>query len=179
MEEHAMNSEEFAQFYGFSQGDANELYMQLEITDTVKKRKIINWYSGYNHGMGNPYSLIKYTKSYIFNNYWKGCGSIVFVEKFLWNKQIKRHFEKLSKGGSISFTLTDHFSSHHFSQLSEMVQRIDAVSGNGIGIFFSYLYWNGYITQNSIPGEYALPNYELRLEIEEELLFFTRNYTRP
>ena len=100
----------FAEYFGFTEAEVEEMLAFYEITEKMEEVK--NWYDGYLFGeteVYNPWSVINYVKTTISNTiafpkpYWSNTSSNSIVRELVENADdtVKQEIESLIAGGTI------------------------------------------------------------------------------
>jgi hypothetical protein len=161
--EHDLTCTQFAQFYGFTQDEVNELCIKLDIIDDNEKEKIMLWYSGYYQGETRslynrsnpeyfivycPFSIVNYLKYRTFEQYWTESGWILFFNKLFSNQNVKCNIEKLLKGSPIPVGYIKMFSEEHFKSIREITYDPTVrIKDYQKDLLLSYMFVNGYLSQ--------------------------------
>ncbi len=98
-------SEKYATSFGFTEG---EVFIALDVCGmSGEKEKVKTWYDGFIFGsvrdIYNPWSIINFLDTGVYDAYWANTSSNGLVSKLLQkgNKRVKASFEELLEGRSI------------------------------------------------------------------------------
>ena len=114
-------SPEYAAAFGFTEKEVFEAMDRQEISGT-EKEKVKFWYDGFTFGavtdIYNPWSVTMYLDKGVLDTYWANTSGNEMVSRLIreGNKEIKREFETLLRGGCIEAKLDEQII---FSQLSK------------------------------------------------------------
>ncbi len=156
--ENTLLDKNFAQFYGFTQEEVNELLEQCPTNTPAEKIK--SWYNGYNFGgetIYNPWSIMQcLSRDGSLETYWIDSGGTGIVDNALVSDETQEDLQTLLKGESITVPIT------------KQISFEDIKKPRG---FFSLLLFSGYLNPHAIDAEksiYALsiPNQEVKLLYE-------------
>jgi len=181
---HDVTSFTYSKYYGIDQEEMNQLLEHFKIKEQ-EASQIQNWYNGYisNHGtQKNPKFVSKYNIWSVVNyltfreglkSYWgnSSLGSLIHA-KLLKNSKIKNNLESLILNKNLIIeNITTNFGIKEFSTLKAIIEMHDIIKidDDGVIVFFSYLFFNGYLTKTSTRNNYAIPNNEIRVVLENKL----------
>ncbi len=201
LSEYNILNKEFAQYYGFTEEEVQNLLYQYDVPNDLSQ-DIREWYDGYNSKgtkIYNPWSMVHCLKNFrvhhnksindvsmlkseILKNYWEESGNIDFIKDLFKNPLIKNKIDRLIEDkGSLQFNLIEQISSNDFKILKEVINlssncKIDETVAD---LLFSYLFSAGYLTISE-KGGFKLPNYEIKTEFQKKLLeYYKQQYNIP
>lgn len=179
---------QWSNFYGFNQNEANILFDHVNITsDILKKGRY--WYHGYrmnkrsNLTVYNPWSFADFLEYQEVLNYWEILTDPEFFSYMFGDEQFKRMIESLvhEKQVSIPFQRI-RFSTADLVQLKNVIMQRDKlkkIEQKSIDLILSYLCATGYLTydgtvRNTTTGTsitlLRLPNEEVASEWRKRLI---------
>lgn len=181
----------YSGYYGFTREEVEFLLKQYGVT-TEAANAIKSWYNGYSvDGLDvyNPWSLINCLEdlkdndgdiSKALKSYWEESGNVNFVKGLLKTEIIQENIEDLVDRKAIYFDLKRQLSIDDFIELRKltMLGSNYQITGAGVNLLFSYLFFAGYLTMSEPPAAFRAPNNEIRNELGNKLLeYYQAQYT--
>ncbi|MDN3030696.1 MAG: AAA family ATPase [Candidatus Tisiphia sp.] len=152
--EYTLLDEKFAEFYGFTQAEVDELLTKVPLDTSPGKIKA--WYNGYSFGgevIYNPWSIMLCldTRGKL-DHYWLDSGGTGLVDKALLSDEMQEDLQSLAAGKSI---------------ISPIVKQISFADINKPVGLFSLLLFSGYLNPVAKKPEediyeLSVPNKEVR-----------------
>ncbi|WP_425363990.1 AAA family ATPase [Candidatus Tisiphia endosymbiont of Hybos culiciformis] len=101
--EYTLLDKKFAKFYGFTQGEVDELLTKVPLETNPEKIK--DWYNGYNFGgeiIYNPWSIMQcLAHEGALDHYWLDSGGTGLIDKALLSDKIQEDLQSLLEGKGI------------------------------------------------------------------------------
>ncbi|WP_425364108.1 AAA family ATPase [Candidatus Tisiphia endosymbiont of Hybos culiciformis] len=101
--EYTLLDDDFAKFYGFTQGEVDELLIKVPLETNPEQIK--DWYNGYTFGgeiIYNPWSIMQcLAHKGKLDTYWIDSGGTGFVDKALLSDKIQEDLQSLLEGKGI------------------------------------------------------------------------------
>ena len=160
--EYTLLDKRYAQYYGFTQEEVEELLNK--VPTATPPEKIQHWYNGYTFGdeiIYNPWSIMLCLSSDgQLDHYWLDSGGTALIDEVLLSDEVQQDLQTLVAGGSIVSPIMKQIS---FEDIREPVG------------LFSLLLFSGYLNPKAVDTEnhiYALsiPNYEVAYIYKTRLL---------
>ncbi|WP_425363721.1 AAA family ATPase [Candidatus Tisiphia endosymbiont of Hybos culiciformis] len=149
--EYTLLDKKFAKFYGFTQGEVDELLTKVPLETNPEKIK--NWYNGYNFGgeiIYNPWSIMQcLAHAGSLDTYWVDSGGLSLVDKAFIDDDIQEDLQSLLEGKGIVKKL--------YKQVS-----LGEIEDNP-NIFFSLLLFAGYLSPLLTDDNVESPRYRLTI----------------
>ena len=200
--EHNALSENYAQYYAFTQDEVNYLLDKYNVPKNLAD-DIKDWYNGYKVGDFHVYNIwsivnclknfqdyrhkgdIEQLKRLSIKNYWERSGDIDFIEDLFKHQEIEKRVQELINSKAITVNLGDlKISSKDFQTLksSMTIGGNFKINDQFYDLFFSYLFLTGYLTLDThVSGNVytlKLPNKEITAELNNKLLvYYKQQYT--
>ncbi|MCC8371386.1 MAG: ATP-binding protein, partial [Rickettsia endosymbiont of Pseudomimeciton antennatum] len=146
--------ENFADIYGFTQAEVDELLSK--VPTTTNPEEIKNWYNGYNFGgevIYNPWSIMRcLAQKGKLDHYWIDSGGTQWIDHVLLSDDMQRDIQDLAAGKTITSSIMKHIS----------FADIGLRSG-----LFSLLLFSGYLNPTALEPEediyqLSVPNREIK-----------------
>ena len=151
--EYTLLDKRYAQYYGFTQAEVEELL--TKVPTATPPEKIQHWYNGYTFGeeiIYNPWSIMLCLASDgQLDHYWLDSGGTALIDEVLLSDEVQQDLQTLVAGESI------------VSPIMKQISFEDIRDPMGL---FSLLLFSGYLNPKAVDTEnhiYALsiPNYEV------------------
>jgi hypothetical protein len=170
-----LSDHEYTQFYGFSEAQVEGLLSKFGKTEE-EKSQVKLWYNGYMTRVKHlpiycPWPILRYLNSNQLMNYWTISGSIKKMSEIFKVGGIRTNIEKLIEGQDIFITkFKNDIKPEDVKGLKELLNCKSELPQHYIDIFFSYLFELGYLTCTVVENKYRIPNKEVRIMFEEQLI---------
>ncbi|MFU7501338.1 MAG: AAA family ATPase [Candidatus Tisiphia sp.] len=149
--EYTLLDKKFAKFYGFTQGEVDELLTEVPLETNPERIK--DWYNGYNFGgeiIYNPWSIMQcLAHAGSLDTYWVDSGGLSLVDKAFIDDEIQEELQNLLEGKGIVKKL--------YKQVS-----LGEIEDNP-NIFFSLLLFAGYLSPSLVDDNAESPRYRLTI----------------
>ena len=132
-------SKEFDEFFGFTEKETENL---LSYYDLILTEKVRDMYDGYNFSgthIYNPWSILNYASTGIFDNYWINTSGNDLIKDLLLktDENNKGQLERIVQGENVYFSYNDKITYQDFKDYNNL--------NNILNILFS----SGYLTINN------------------------------
>jgi hypothetical protein len=130
----------FGEYFGFTQTEVDKLLREAELSEHSDVFR--SWYNGYMFGDTSvycPWDVVNYVSALLYDsnaepeNYWRNTSSNGVIREFVGRFKVKRKFETLMNGGTITETISDELT---YDILHETEQNL-----------WSVLLMTGYLTK--------------------------------
>ena len=183
----------FAQYYGFTEDDTENLFTAYKISKE-DQHKAQNWYDGYRIALEptlklyNPWSIIQFLNHNKIQNYWEESGSIDFIKNLFKINAIRSKISLLlnqenidEESNELLMVQLDNlkFSKEDYLTLKDLINKGDnfQIHYDAVELFFRFIFAAGYltVTENQKSGTLTsvkIPNKEVKSEMEKKLIFY-------
>ncbi|WP_341750067.1 AAA family ATPase [Candidatus Tisiphia endosymbiont of Sialis lutaria] len=153
--EYTLLDKKFAKFYGFTQGEVDELLTKVPLETNPEKIK--DWYNGYSFGgeiIYNPWSIMQcLAHAGNLDTYWVDSGGLSLVDKAFIADEVQEDLQNLLEGKGIVKKL--------YKQIS-----LGEIEDNP-NIFYSLLLFAGYLSPLLADDNPETPRYRLTIPNQE------------
>ena len=165
--EYTLLDKRYAQYYGFTQEEVEELLNK--VPTATPPEKIQHWYNGYTFGdeiIYNPWSIMLCLSSNgELDHYWLDSGGTSLIDEVLLSDEMQQDLQTLVAGGSIVYPITKQI---RFKDI-----------GKPMGLY-SLLLFSGYLNPAVVHAEkniyrLSVPNYEVQYIYETRVLEWVSN----
>ena len=165
--EYTLLDKRYAQYYGFTQAEVEELLSK--VPTATPPEKIQHWYNGYTFGdeiIYNPWSIMLCLSSNgELDHYWLDSGGTSLIDEVLLSDEVQQDMQTLVAGGSIVYPIVKQI---RFEDIGKPTA------------LYSLLLFSGYLNPQVVDAEnylYALsiPNYEVGYIYKTRVLEWVSN----
>jgi len=171
----------FVNYYGFTKDEVEKLLTDFNLT--IYQTMVKDWYDGYvvnggNLCIYNPWSIVIFIKTKIFDNYWVQSGHLENIKRIFSIESIKNIIYELLHGQTLRFykELKTDFSIEDFKVLENILNvknRVtEEMTEDHVLLFFSYIFELGYLSYSIKTDEYKIPNNEIKEEFKRNIIEF-------
>lgn len=157
--EYNLLDKEFAEYYGFTQEEVDELLKR--VPTVTRPEEIKEWYNGYYFGgqtVYNPWSIMScLSEKGVLKSYWADSGGTKLFNKTMLSDEVQADFQILLKGQNI------------IKKLYEQVdlEQIQSETQESNDVFYSLLVFTGYLNPKSFTDDPKDSRYELNIPNQE------------
>ena len=182
----------YSKYYGIDQDEMNLLLEHFKVSNK-KASEIKIWYNGYKSKYKtndesifvdkyNIWSVISCLNKDEIESYWENGSLDKFLNsQILKNEIIKNNIESLLNDNQLTIKeMKENFDINEFKVLKEIYDKHDVInmSPEGVKTFFTFLFFNGYLTITPKEDEYTIPNNEIRMNLKGKVLTYYKEIFR-